>query len=46
MSPILYVTLNTIELTRINFPSQENLEYVPQDSEKFAAHPVICGKNA
>lgn len=46
MSPIPNVTLNTIELTRINFLPQNHHESVPKDSEKFQNFPIICGKNA
>lgn len=46
MSPIAYVTLNTIELTRTKFLSQEIRESIPRDSEKFGSFLFICGKNA
>jgi len=46
MSPIPSVNLNTRELTRINFLSQENLNLILMSSEIFPLIPVICGKNA
>ena len=46
MNPLLSVTLNKIELTRIAFSSQENDDHIQIDSEKFPEIQVICGKNA
>ncbi len=45
MRPIAWETLNTVELTRTDFLSQENLDHVPIGSEIFSFFLLICGKN-